>query len=238
MKKQFDKKHRLVDFPIGSFVVVRKKGILKSLTAIYEGPYEIIRKTQHGNYTLRDEMGLLMPREYTPSELKLVSQEAVVSKEDVYEFDAIVDHKGDYRDRLYKIRWKNYSPEHDSWIPLKNFTDPQAVMTYWKRIKGEVPKEEKLALQKRFKTTKKSDTFDKTVTGPRLKQIDSTLVDDIVMANGESNSSSKTDPPRHRNTSLRTKPVANNPAHATFRRNPRRNQPLLKVTTDAVRFKK
>lgn len=136
MKEQFDKKHRLINFPVGSFVVVRNKGIIKSLSPIYSGPYEVIRKTKYGNYTLRDEMGLLMPRDFTPSELKLVSQDAVVAKDDVYEFEGIVDHRGEAGKREYKIRWKNYSPEHDSWISLHNFTDPQAITTYWKRVKG------------------------------------------------------------------------------------------------------
>lgn len=80
-----------------------------------------------------------MSRDYTPSELQIVSHDAVVSKEEVYEFDAIVTHRGEPGNREYKIRWKNYSPEHDSWIPLKNFTDPQAVVKYWKRVKGSVP---------------------------------------------------------------------------------------------------
>lgn len=235
MKNQFDKKHRLIIFPIGSFVVVKKKGIQKSLSAVYEGPYEVIRKTQHGNYTLRDEMGLLLPRDFTPSELKLVSQEAVGTKEDIYEFDAIVDHKGKHHDRLYKVRWKNYSPDHDSWIPLKNFTDPQAVTTYWKRTKGSVPKEETLALKKMFNAnTSDLPEFKTKTKGTRLQQIEESAkeideIDDISSPNIQNT---------HWKTSLRTKPTTNNPAHNSFRRNTRRNQQSFLPAMDSVRFKK
>jgi len=239
MKNQFDKKHRLIEFPVGSFVVVKKKGIQKSLSAVYEGPYEVIRKTKHGNYTLRDEMGLLLPREYTPSELKLVSQEAVIAKEEIYEFDAIVDHKGDYNNRLYKIRWKNYSPEHDSWIPLSNFTDPQAVTTYWKRIKGSVPKEEASALQKMFHTNQSDEpAFNKKVTGKRLRLIESTTVTDDNVTNTMTSTVTDNTHKRHKNTSQRTKPTTGNPAHEAFRRNPRRNQHSFRTAADSVRFHK
>jgi hypothetical protein len=232
MKNQFDKKHRLIDFPIGSFVVVKKKGIQKSLSAVYEGPYEVLRKTKHGNYTLRDEMGLVMSRDFTPSELKLVSQDQIVSKEEIYEFDAIVDHQGETGNRLYKIRWKNYSPEHDSWIPLKNFTDPQAIVTYWKRVKGSVPKDEESVLNKMFKKTDSNlPTFDQNKTGTRLHQSSSTESKQSNTRTGNSNRG-------FHKTSIRTKPTTNNPAHDSFRRSNRLNKNSFSPATDSVRFKK
>ncbi|GAA5817900.1 hypothetical protein MFLAVUS_011479 [Mucor flavus] len=84
-----------------------------------------------------------------------------------------------------------------------------------------------------------SSTFDKNVKGSRLTQMESTLVETIGMTSKESESSNKAvSQKKHRKTSQRTKPVANNPAHAEFRRNPHRNQSLLKIATDPVRFKK
>lgn len=236
MKNQFDKSHRLVTFPVGSFVVVKKKGIQKSLAAPFSGPFEVVRKTKQGNYTLRDEMGLLMPRDFTPSELQIVSQDAVISKEEVYEFDAIVTHRGEPGKREYLIRWKNYSPEHDSWIPLKNFTDPQAVVKYWKRVKGAVPKDETSVLEKML-TQAKSDLpeFNINQQGTLLEQIDEKITD---VDDNSSHSTRKTTPRRYNKQSQRTKPVDNNPIIKSFRKSPRSNKPTVSVANDKTRYKK
>lgn len=71
MKKQFEKHNTIInDFKEGSTVMVKIQSMTGSLNPIYEGPYTIIRKTKGGSYILRDEMGVLMSRDYTPSELK------------------------------------------------------------------------------------------------------------------------------------------------------------------------
>lgn len=235
MKDQFDKKHRLLNIPVGSFVVVRKKGIQKSLSPIYEGPYEVVRKTARNNYTLRDELGLLLPREYTPSELKLVSQDAVVAKEDIYEFDAIVDHRGEAGNREYKIRWKNYTAEDDSWITAHMFTDPQAIVNYWKRLKGAVPQDVQPLGQQLISS---SQQMKKSPIGT-LQQTANSFSDAITSSsmNTVPRSHSKNNRITTRSytrTNPRTKPTANNPIHNAFRRNPR---PITRAT-DQTRYKK
>jgi hypothetical protein len=236
MKQQFDDKHRLIIFPIGSFVVVKKKGIRKSLTPVYEGPYEVVRKTDNNNYTLRDEMGLLIPRDFTPSELKLVSMDALIAKEEVYEFDGIVDHRGEAGHREYKVRWKNYTAADDSWITADMFTDPQAVTNYWKRLKGSIPKKDAKQLDELFTKKTEGPSFQPTKTGKLLQTIAQAQDDDAP----PSYSSSKKPQRRQgvKRTSHRTKLVQNNPAHTTFSRTTRSRRSLVKPAVDKTRFHK
>lgn len=225
MKDQFDRKHRLVNIPVGSFVVVRKKGIQKSLAPVYEGPYQVVRKTDRNNYTLKDELGLLLPREYTPSEMKLVSQDAVIAKEDIYEFDAIVDHRGEPGSREYKIRWKNYTAADDSWITADMFTDTQAIVNYWKSVKGAVPKEDAQLLQKDVSSHTSSSSFPKNQSSKLLADA-GTIADNI---HSHLTTKLKQLPKKrtvvntrsYTKTSPRTKPISNNPAHNAFHRNRR-----------------
>jgi hypothetical protein len=235
MKQQFDDNHRLIVFPLGSFVVVKKKGIKKSLTPVYEGPYEVVRKTTNNNYTLRDEMGLLIPRDFTPSELKLVSMDALIAKEEVYEFDGIVDHRGEAGHREYKVRWKNYTAADDSWITANMFTDPQAVTNYWKRLKGSISKKDAKQLDELFTKKTESPSFQPTKTGKLLQTIVQKQDEDVPPPPA---SSSKKPQRRQsfRRTSHRTKSVQNNPATTTFSRNTRSRRSTFKPAVDKTRF--
>jgi hypothetical protein len=236
MKQQFDDHHRLIDFPVGSFVVVKKKGIRKSLTPIYEGPYEVVRKTASGNYTLRDEMGLLIPRDFTPSELKLVSQDALVALEEIYEFDGIVDHRGEAGHREYKVRWKNYTAAEDSWITSDMFTDPQAITNYWKRIKGSVSKKDSKQLDELFAKEKSGPSFELAKTGALLQTIEQTITDNVPSSSSSSNQPNRKQVPRR--TSHRTKTVNNNPASKAFTRSTRGCRTTFKPAIDKTRYRK
>ena len=142
MKKQFEKHNTIInDFKEGSTVMVKISSMTESLNPIYEGPYTIIRKTKGGSYILRDEMGVLMSRDYTPSELKQVNNESIDElddSEEVYEIEAIVDHRGNGNKREYRVRWKGYSKDDDSWLTTDKFTHPSTIQNYLKRI-GQAP---------------------------------------------------------------------------------------------------
>ncbi|CDH61576.1 hypothetical protein RO3G_15136 [Lichtheimia corymbifera JMRC:FSU:9682] len=133
MKNKFDKTHRLIDFPEQSHVMVKVQSRGSKLAPAYEGPYTVLRKTQGGTYTLQDETGALMPRDYVPSELKLISQDEVVPVDELYELEAIIKHRGPPGNREYLVRWKGYGPEDDQWLEPDAFTDPDFIVQYWQR---------------------------------------------------------------------------------------------------------
>ncbi|HYT43837.1 MAG TPA: RNase H-like domain-containing protein, partial [Methylomirabilota bacterium] len=121
-KRIFDDKHVLIDIPDGSHVMVRLATRASKLAPAYEGPYTVIRRTQGGSYILQDETGMFMSRDYVPSELKLISQDDIVSKDDLYEVEAILAHRGPKGRQQYLVKWKGYGSEENSWIKPKAFT--------------------------------------------------------------------------------------------------------------------
>ncbi|KAG2192690.1 hypothetical protein INT47_013192 [Mucor saturninus] len=74
-------------------------------------------------------------------------------------------------------------------------------------------------------------TFDHTKTGTRLQTISTT---EIAQSNNRTENNNRV----FHKTSNRTKPIANNPAHDSFRRGNRLNQNRFNAATDSVRFKK
>lgn len=55
-----------------------------------------------------------------------------------YEVDFIIDSKFSNRSKSwqYKIRWRGYGPEHDSWEPESNLAHAAAAIAEWKAKRG------------------------------------------------------------------------------------------------------
>lgn len=137
---KFNDSHKLVDYSPGSHVMVRIPTKAGQLAPVYEGPYTVVRKNAGNAYILRDETGVLSPRAYTSVELKLISNEEVIERDDEgneiksYEIEAIINHRGPPKNREYLVRWKNYSSEWDEWLKIDNFNDIDFVRRYWKNL--------------------------------------------------------------------------------------------------------
>jgi hypothetical protein len=133
MKSSFDDAHMQAVIPDGSYVMVRDNARRKKLDPRFEGPFKVIGKTRN-TYTLQDNSGALLPRNYPPSALKLISADPVLESAS-YEVDAILNHRSAAHGYEYLVRWKNYTKEHDSWEPPASFDDEATIATYWNRRK-------------------------------------------------------------------------------------------------------
>ncbi|GAA5817167.1 hypothetical protein MFLAVUS_010709, partial [Mucor flavus] len=92
-KSKFDAKHKIIDIPNGSKVMILITDRQSKLDPHYKGYYTTVRKTAAGTYVLRNEQGFLEPRIYPPSLLKVTSNNTI--KDDNYfEVEAIIDVSG------------------------------------------------------------------------------------------------------------------------------------------------
>ena len=131
MKSSFDATHDLIDIPIDSYVMVRDVSRRGKLDPRFEGPFKVLGKKGNA-YTLQDNSGALLPRNYPPSALKLISADPIFESES-YGVETILDHRSTEHGYEYLVRWKHYSKDHDSWEPAANFDDEDTIVKYWKR---------------------------------------------------------------------------------------------------------
>jgi transposase InsO family protein len=130
--KAFNKKHRITDIPINTFVMVRDNLRKSKLEPTNKGPYKVVGKTKGGSYVLEDNEGQLFPHNFPPSALISLSTNPTF-EQDSFEVKAILNHQEIDGDLRYLVRWMHHSPEHDSWEPEENFDDHGAIHDYWSR---------------------------------------------------------------------------------------------------------
>lgn len=137
-REKFNKKHYIIeDIPAGTPVMVRyAEGRSNKLAPLYSGPYIVVRRTQAGTYVLKDDTSELLHREYTPSELKVVSLDETALEAQVYEVEEIRDHRvlpdGTYE---YLTKWCGYGERENDWLTPDLFSTPTPITNYWKKMK-------------------------------------------------------------------------------------------------------
>ena len=89
---------------------------MSKLQPRYEGPFKVLRCNKGGAYILEDNTGALLPRNFAPSALKLISHDAIYTDQS-HEVEAIVNHKGKGQRVKYLVKWKNYDDSHNTWEP-------------------------------------------------------------------------------------------------------------------------
>jgi hypothetical protein len=132
------------------------EGRSNKLAPLYSGPYIVVRRTQAGTYVLKDDINELLHREYTPSELKVVSLDETALEEQVYEVEEIRDHRvlpdGTYE---YLTKWCGYGERENDWLTPDLFSTPTPITNYWKKMKE---LEQREALRKEINDTSTRNT--------------------------------------------------------------------------------
>jgi hypothetical protein len=129
--KYFNKKNKLIDIPIGTYVMIKSKRNSK-LDERNIGPYEIIAKHGTGTYTLKDQTNQLLPHKYVTSQLHPLSTIPTENKVH-YEVESILQHKTTNTGFEYLVKWKGYNNPNDlTWEPDYNFDSNEIISEYWK----------------------------------------------------------------------------------------------------------
>ncbi|KAG0317321.1 hypothetical protein BG000_004577 [Podila horticola] len=136
MAKQFNRSHKIVDFPKGSFVMARHEESTGALEAKYEGPFMVVRRTARGSYVLRDNLQQILARNYSPDQLKMVVPltDDITVKPRSYEIEKIVGHDlGSEGEMLYQVKWKGYDESWNDWLSFSHFDSKAIVTEYHKK---------------------------------------------------------------------------------------------------------
>jgi hypothetical protein len=134
LQEQFAKSRKNVSgFSGGTSVMIRNQSKKSKLDPAWVGPYVVRSRTNRGTYVLEDMTGELKTRNVAPSQLKIIRSPPVYTDKE-FEVDAIIAHSGKSPNFSYKVRWKGYGPEHDTWIPADYFKGTEVISDYWERI--------------------------------------------------------------------------------------------------------
>ena len=93
----------------------------------------VVNRVRNGAYLLRNETGELLDREVPLSQLKVLRARTLptLGESDVYSVEKIVTRKGtSLKDATYRIRWKGYTANEDTWEPAKNILDKRMLSAY------------------------------------------------------------------------------------------------------------
>ncbi|XP_034430968.1 M-phase phosphoprotein 8 isoform X2 [Hippoglossus hippoglossus] len=81
-------------------------------------------------------------------------------EEDVYEVERIIDMRLEEGEVLYRVRWKNYCSDDDTWEPEAHLEDCREVLLAYKKATVEAKAKKEAEAKKSVKLPSKSDVFD------------------------------------------------------------------------------
>ena len=114
----------------GTLIMARDQQRDGTLDARWAGPFTVVE--QHGNsYSVKDDDGEELGRLVPHHDTKLATHVDRGDGDTFHAIENITDHsrrKG--KEILYKVRWKNYGKEHDSWVAAGDVT-VSAIDEYW-----------------------------------------------------------------------------------------------------------
>lgn len=133
MIEKFNRTHRILEFPPGSFVMARDPLPDGKLSPKYHGPYKIVERTVNGSYTLADATNSQVHRNYAPEQLKIVTQALDAPSDESYEVESILAHDLTAEGVVYTVKWKGYDSSENSQLAYEEFDTQQVITDYWKK---------------------------------------------------------------------------------------------------------
>jgi hypothetical protein len=153
--RHYNRKHKDIEFRKGSMVFLRLgagyklKGIPKQKLSLQRvGPFRIIDKISRlayklelpANWRIHPVVSVvqLEPAPSDPFDRAVDAPPAVeVDGEEEFEIDAILESmlRGRKKALHYLVRWKEWGPEHDSWIPASELTHASELVDEFERQK-------------------------------------------------------------------------------------------------------
>jgi hypothetical protein len=58
---------------------------------------------------------------------------------DIFEVEEILEHRRHGPRLEYKLRWRGFGPEDDTWEPESNIQAPELIEAYWNKVSGVEP---------------------------------------------------------------------------------------------------
>ena len=90
MAVKFNCSHQIHDFQPGTYVMATEDTPGSKFEAKYHGPYKILSHSTNGSYTLLDPTAEILPRRYSPGQLKQVTQALDARNDESYEIEKIL----------------------------------------------------------------------------------------------------------------------------------------------------
>jgi len=122
------------------------------------GPF-IVSGVDGNQYEITDLANNLKKHKVSSDMLKLIDGSSNVTAEERFIVDHIVEHKQQNDKPVYRVRWKDYSADDDTWEPEEAFDDVATIRNYLekdsKKQENTSAKKEKKKEGKRTRNSKK-----------------------------------------------------------------------------------